>query len=130
MERAYQREHVRVRSYTPAARGRSTQKEFRFSRLSRILFQLFTSAVLFALVYASQFYSTPFFDRVKNEAEYTLNYTVSLESAYKSSREFIQYLSGKIAAGEIYVKTDEQPQSDVYSGETAPPSLTPQSDGA
>ncbi len=99
-----------------------------------MLIQFIAASAVFAFIYTVQFFNNPFCNWVKNEVAYTLNYTVSMESMYKSSQEVMQYLAGKIEEGQIYINTNGQPdsvqQAAPASGAaepTAAPSPTPDS---
>ncbi len=135
MERVYQRGRVRHRTYTPHnARGGQEVTELKLFHPKRMLIQFIAASAVFAFIYTVQFFNNPFCNWVKNEVAYTLNYTVSMESMYKSSQEVMQYLAGKIEEGQIYINTNGQPdsvqQAAPASGAaepTAAPSPTPDS---
>lgn len=104
MERVYQRGRVRQRSYSPHNTRREIP-EIKLFQPKRMLIQAIAAVVLFGFIYTVQFFDNPFCNWVKNKVAYTLNYTVSVESVYKSSQEVMEYFSGKIAEGQIYINT-------------------------
>ena len=87
MERVYQRGRTRPRSYTPRSTRQQELPEIKLFHPKKMLVQLIASVVVFAFAYTVQFFNNPFCNWVKNEVAYTLNYTVRVESVYKSAQE-------------------------------------------
>ncbi len=101
MERVYQKTRMNTNSY--ARRERTREKEKPLFSTKKLALQTIASVIVFSFVYSMQFVDTPFSDAVINEASYTINYTVDLQSVYKSSREVFDYLRGSIEQGKSYI---------------------------
>ncbi len=101
MERAYQKTRMNTTSY--ARRERSREEDKPLFSIKKLALQTIASIIVFSFVYSMSFVDTPFSDRVINEASYTINYTVDLQSLYKSSREVFDYLRGSIEQGKSYI---------------------------
>ncbi|MBE7026509.1 MAG: hypothetical protein E7410_02945 [Ruminococcaceae bacterium] len=100
MERAYQKTRTNTGSY---ARTRRYEEQKPLFSIKKLAVQTIASVIIFLFVYTMRFADTNFSDRVLNEALYTINYTVDLQSAYKSSIEIFDYLQGKIEQGKSYI---------------------------
>lgn len=133
MERVYQRGRTRPRSYTPRSTRQQELPEIKLFHPKKMLVQLIASVVVFAFAYTVQFFNNPFCNWVKNEVAYTLNYTVRVESVYKSAQELGQFLTGKIQEGQIYINTNlpqPEPSAAPANGAASPESSpTPTDNG-
>ena len=122
MEKVYQKNSARTGySYT---RHHGSDEDKPLFSIKKLLIQSAVCLLVFTFIYITNFYDNGFCNAVKNEVAYTLNYTVDLESVYKSSQEVIKYLSGTLEQGKIYINSvvadgeseaaDSQQQTEVY----------------
>ena len=100
MERTYQKTRTNTGAY---ARTRRYEEQKPLFSIKKLAVQTIASVIIFSLVYSMRFAQTPFSDRVLNEALYAVNYTVDLQSLYKSSMEIFDYLQGRIEQGRSYI---------------------------